>query len=102
MTQRILMISSISNTYSYHLRITFTIAVPGETYIINHKFNCNDKCLVYLLTYNCCKKYGGQTIDEFRCRSNNYKVIVGNINVVKHVCNNTCMSIFAAATIFVL
>ena len=29
------------------------------------------------------------------------KVIVGNINVVRHVCNNTYMSIFAAATIIV-
>ena len=30
------------------------------------------------------------------------KLIVGNINVVKHVWNNTYMSIFAAATIIVL
>ena len=29
---------------------TFDSTVTGETYIINHKFNCNDKCLVYLLT----------------------------------------------------
>ena len=37
---------------------TFTSAstVTSETYIINHKFDCNDKCLVYLLTWNCCKK----------------------------------------------
>ena len=27
---------------------TFTSTVLGETYIINHKFHCNDKCLVYL------------------------------------------------------
>ena len=30
------------------------------------------------------------------------ELIVGNINVVKHVWNNTYMSIFAAATIIVL
>ena len=30
------------------------------------------------------------------------KVIVGNINVAKHVWDNTYMSIFAAATIIVL
>ena len=30
------------------------------------------------------------------------KVIVGNINLGKHVCNNTYMSFFAAATIIVL
>ena len=35
---------------------TFTSTVTGETYIINHKFNCNDKRLVYLLTFNCRKK----------------------------------------------
>ena len=48
---------------------TFDSTVTSETYIINHKFNCNDKCLVYLLTCNCCKKqYVGQTVDEFRFR----------------------------------
>ena len=35
---------------------TFKSTVTGETYIINHKFNCSDKCLVYVLTCNCCKK----------------------------------------------
>ena len=76
---------------------TFTSTVTGETYIINHKFNCNDKCLAYLLTCNCCKKqYVGQSDGTIT------KVIVGNINVVKHVCNNTYMSIFAAGTIIVL
>ena len=37
-------------------------------------FNFNDKCLVYLLTCNCCKKqYVGQTVDEFRLRWNHCK-----------------------------
>ena len=36
---------------------TFTRTVTGETHIANHKFNCNDKCLIYLLTCNCCKKH---------------------------------------------
>ena len=59
----------------------------GENYIINHKFNCNDKCLVYLLTCNCCKKqYVGQTVDEFRFRWNNYKS-----NCRKHQRGETCM-----------
>ena len=30
------------------------------------------------------------------------KTIIGNINVLKHVCNNIYTSIFAAATIIVL
>ena len=68
-------------------RSTFASTVTGETYIINHKFNCNDKCLVYLLTCNCCKKqYVGQTVDEFRFRWNNYKS-----NCRKHQRGETCM-----------
>ena len=48
--------------------------VLGETYIINHKFNCIDKCLVYLLTCNYCKKqYMGQIINEFCFKWENYK-----------------------------
>ena len=27
----------------------FTSTVTGETFIINHKFDCNARCLVYLL-----------------------------------------------------
>ena len=48
---------------------TFASTVTGETSIINHKFNCNHKCLVYLLTCNCCKKqYVGQAVNEFHFR----------------------------------
>ena len=43
-------------------------------YKINHQLNCNNKCLIYLLS---CKVYGlqyvGSTIDKFRLRWNNYK-----------------------------
>ena len=53
---------------------TFTSSVTGETLKINHRFDCNSKCLVYLLTCNECKKqYTGQTTDNFRKRWNNYK-----------------------------
>ena len=66
---------------------TFSSTVTGETYIINHKFNCNGKCLVYLLTCNWCKKqYVGQTVDEFHFRWNNYKS-----NCRKHQRGETCM-----------
>ena len=45
----------------------FTSSVTHDTYKINHKFNCNSKCLIYLLT---CKQYSkqdvSQTIDDFR------------------------------------
>ena len=45
-----------------------------RSYKINHRFDCNEKCLIYLLTCNCCQKqYVGQTVDIFRNRWNNYK-----------------------------
>ena len=53
---------------------TFASATTGETYKINHQFNCNSKCFVYLLTCKVClKQYVGQTVDEFRLRWNKYK-----------------------------
>ena len=52
----------------------FTSPTTGQTFKINHKLNCNDKCLVYLLTCNVClKQYAGQTVEKFRYRWNNYK-----------------------------
>ena len=53
---------------------TFTSSVTGETYKINHRLDCYEKCLVYLLTCNKCKKqYTGQTTDIFRGKWNNCK-----------------------------
>ena len=34
---------------------TFTSTVTEETFIITHKFDCNARCLVYLLTCHKCK-----------------------------------------------
>ena len=37
---------------------TFTSTVTNTSYKINHRFNCKDKCLVYLLTCKkCCIQY---------------------------------------------
>ena len=33
----------------------FSSTVAGETYKINHYFNCDNKCLVYLITCRTCK-----------------------------------------------
>ena len=45
---------------------SFTSTVTGETYKINHKFDCMEKCLIYLLTCNkCTKQYVDQTVDTF-------------------------------------
>ena len=62
-----------------------------------------DKCLVYLLTYNCSKNNAWvKQSTNFVLDGTFINLVVRNINVVKHVCNNTYMSIFVAATIFVL
>ena len=51
-----------SNCYS-----AVTSTVTGETYKINHRFDCMEKCLIYLLTCNKCRNYYvGQTVYTFR------------------------------------
>ena len=53
---------------------TFTSTVTGDTYMIKDRFDCNERCLVCLLTYNKCKiQYVGLTIDQFGSRWNKYK-----------------------------
>ena len=48
---------------------TFSCTVTGETFKINHKLNCDDKCLIYLFTCKYCgKQYVGETTGEFRFR----------------------------------
>ena len=59
---------------------SFDSSVTQEDYKINHCFNCNEKCLIYLLTCKVClKRYVRQTVDKFRLRWNNY-----NSNNRKH------------------
>ena len=53
---------------------TLASSLTHETCKINHKFDCNSKYLIYLLTCKqCSKQYVGQTIGDFRFRWNNYK-----------------------------
>ena len=53
---------------------TFTSSTTDESFKINHKLNCKDHCLIYLLTCKCSgKQYVGETSDEFRFKWNNYK-----------------------------
>ena len=81
---------------------TFTGTVTGETYIINHRFDCNESCLVYLLTCNKCKmQYVGQTIDHFRLRWKIKKVIQKSMVRELHVYNNICLTIFVPLVIVV-
>ena len=52
---------------------SFTSTVTRESYKINHKFDYMEKCLIYPLTCNKCRKqYVGRTVDTFRYRRNNY------------------------------
>ena len=52
----------------------FTSTVTHSSYKINHSFDCNDKCLIYLLTCKTClKQYVGNTTGCFRYSWNNYK-----------------------------
>ena len=53
---------------------SFTSSVTQNTYKINHKFNCDDKCFIYLLACKqCLKQYVGETTDNFCKRWNNHK-----------------------------
>ena len=54
---------------------TFDSFTTKESYKINHKFDCNDKCLIYLFSCKTCgKECTGKTTDRFRYRWNNYKM----------------------------
>ena len=53
---------------------TFESFQTKQKYKINHHLNCNDKCLIYLLSCKVCGlQYVGLTTDKFRFRWNNYK-----------------------------
>ena len=48
--------------------------MTGDTFKINHSLNCDDECLMYLVTckqWN--KQYKGEITDQLRNRWNNYK-----------------------------
>ena len=53
---------------------TFQCSVDKKDYKINHQFNCDSNCIVYLFTCKqCLIQYVGVTTDKFRYRWNNYK-----------------------------
>ena len=65
---------------------SFTSSVTQNTYKINHELNCDDKCLIYLLTCKqCWKQYVGETTDAFRKRWNNYKNNAKKFCMQKHL-----------------
>ena len=58
-------VSETDTFESFHIKRQFKI---------NHHLDCNDKCLIYLLSCKICGLwYVGSTTDIFRLRWNNYK-----------------------------
>ena len=48
---------------------TFDSFTTKKSYKINHKFDYNDKCLIYFFSYRTCgKQYTGNTTNRFRYR----------------------------------
>ena len=74
---------------SINITVEFTSFTIKKTYKINLSFDCNGKCLIYLLSFKSCgKQYEGNTTDNSRSRWNDYKNDVrkaesGNIENVK-------------------
>ena len=59
----------------------------GVKYVLNHELNCDDNCMIYLLSCKCCgKQYVGDKTDSFRHKWNNYKN-----NDRKHFCKESCL-----------
>ena len=57
------------------LLIHFDSFTTKKSYKINHKLDCNDKCLIYLFSCGTCgKQYRGNTTDLFRYRWNNHQM----------------------------
>ena len=53
---------------------SFTCSNDQLNFKISHRFDRNEKCLIYLTTCNrCLKQYVVQIVDEFRHRWKNYK-----------------------------
>ena len=52
----------------------FQSFVTNESYKMNHKFDCEIKCIIYLFSCKACGlQYVSSTVERFRFRWNNYK-----------------------------
>ena len=52
----------------------FMNTTTGNSFKLNHKLNCDDNCLICLLTCKCCgKQHVGENTDEFRLKWDNYE-----------------------------
>ena len=74
---------------------TFNSAVTGDTFKINHSLNCDDKCLIYLITCkHCNKQYTGETKFSFIIDGLTIKTMLENLTGKSLVCRNTYINIF--------
>ena len=74
---------------------TFSSTVTGDTFKINHSLNCDDKCLIYLITCKQCnKQYTGETKFSFIIDGLTIKTMLENLTGKSLVCRNTYINIF--------
>ena len=71
------------------INVTRACFTSKKTWKINDSFECNHKCVIYLLGFKSCgKQYVGNNTDRFKSRQNNYESDVrkaesGNMENVK-------------------
>ena len=72
---------------------SFTCSNDQLSFKINHRFDCNEKCLIYLIMCNrCLKQYVCQTVAEFRHRTV-IRITQESLKEENTACKDTCMSI---------
>ena len=55
--------------YKYASNSYFSSFATKSAYKVNHNFNCNSKCLIYLLSCKTCgKQYTSKIVDKIRSR----------------------------------
>ena len=78
---------------------TFASTVTGETFKINHKLNCDDKCLIYLFTCECCGKQLEKPLGSLGSGGTTIDVMTGNILGMRIVFRNIYLDIFIVGNI---
>ena len=79
---------------------TFTSTVTGETYTINHRFDCHERCLIYLWPVIRVKgSMLGRLLTNSNQNGTTTNVTLESTVRELNVCNNICLTIFAPLTI---
>ena len=77
---------------------SFTSTFTGETYKINHKFDCIEKCLIFLLT---CNNMYVKQLTLFAISGIITDLTLLNMHMTYHACRNTCTKIFVIVNVVV-